>query len=152
MIVLRDPGMLQDPTEEERRFLAELKQFLKGWTTLGSGGHFAAMEQPEVLAHEIGEYSGRCAAGDPGGRRRQRRRGGPAARDGRPARGPGRGQRSSHRRLSAGGGYGWPVCRPGVREIFDRDGLPGLDALPAIGPGVAGAIGEILSDGALGAG
>jgi Helix-hairpin-helix domain len=34
-----------------------------------------------------------------------------------------------------------------VREIFDRDGLPGLDALPAIGPGIAAAIGEILQTG-----
>lgn len=31
-----------------------------------------------------------------------------------------------------------------VREIFDRDGLAGLDALPAIGASIAGAIGEML--------
>jgi len=34
-----------------------------------------------------------------------------------------------------------------VREIFERDGLPGLDALPAVGPGIAAAIGEILQTG-----
>ncbi|MBM3344976.1 MAG: hypothetical protein FJY55_00525 [Betaproteobacteria bacterium] len=33
---------------------------------------------------------------------------------------------------------------PGVREIFDRDGVAGLDALPGIGPGIAAAIAEIL--------
>jgi len=31
-----------------------------------------------------------------------------------------------------------------VRDIFERDGEPGLDALPAVGPGIAAAIGEML--------
>ena len=35
----------------------------------------------------------------------------------------------------------------GVREIFDREGLAGLDALPGIGPGIAAAIGEMLATG-----
>jgi len=34
-----------------------------------------------------------------------------------------------------------------VRETFERDGRAGLDALPAIGPGIAGAIAEILLSG-----
>jgi DNA polymerase (family 10) len=34
-----------------------------------------------------------------------------------------------------------------VRGIFEREGLAGLDALPAIGPGIAGAIGEIVRTG-----
>ncbi len=32
----------------------------------------------------------------------------------------------------------------GVRDIFEREGERGLDALPAIGPGIAAAIGEML--------
>ena len=35
----------------------------------------------------------------------------------------------------------------GVREIFDREGPAGLDALPGIGPGIAAAIGEMLATG-----
>ena len=35
----------------------------------------------------------------------------------------------------------------GVREIFERDGLAGLDALPTVGPGIAAAIGEMLDSG-----
>lgn len=38
------------------------------------------------------------------------------------------------------------LARP-VREIFDADGVPGLDALPAIGKGIAAAIAEILITG-----
>jgi hypothetical protein len=34
-----------------------------------------------------------------------------------------------------------------VRGIFEREGLAGLDALPTIGPGIAGAIGEIVQTG-----
>ena len=34
-----------------------------------------------------------------------------------------------------------------VRELFERDGLAGLDALPTIGPGIAAAIGEIVRTG-----
>jgi len=34
-----------------------------------------------------------------------------------------------------------------VRDIFEREGLAGLDALPTIGPGIAGAIGEIVQTG-----
>lgn len=34
-----------------------------------------------------------------------------------------------------------------VRELFEREGLAGLDALPAIGPGIAAAIGEMLNTG-----
>jgi hypothetical protein len=34
-----------------------------------------------------------------------------------------------------------------VRELFERDGLAGLDALPTIGAGIAAAIGEILQTG-----
>jgi DNA polymerase (family X) len=34
-----------------------------------------------------------------------------------------------------------------VRELFERDGEAGLDALPAIGPGIAAAIGEMLLHG-----
>ncbi len=29
---------------------------IRRWTTLCKGGHFAALEQPEVLAHEIREF------------------------------------------------------------------------------------------------
>jgi DNA polymerase (family X) len=35
----------------------------------------------------------------------------------------------------------------GVRDVFARDGEAGLDALPAIGPGIAAAIGEMLLHG-----
>lgn len=35
----------------------------------------------------------------------------------------------------------------GVRVLFEREGRAGLDALPAIGPGIAGAIAEILVTG-----
>jgi hypothetical protein len=34
-----------------------------------------------------------------------------------------------------------------VRELFEREGLAGLDALPTIGPGIAAAIGEIVRTG-----
>jgi hypothetical protein len=34
-----------------------------------------------------------------------------------------------------------------VRELFEREGRAGLDALPAVGPGIAGAIAEILATG-----
>lgn len=34
-----------------------------------------------------------------------------------------------------------------VREVFERDGLAGLDALPTIGPGIAAAIAEIVQTG-----
>lgn len=34
-----------------------------------------------------------------------------------------------------------------LNEIFDKEGLTGLDALPTIGPGIASAIGELLSTG-----
>jgi hypothetical protein len=34
-----------------------------------------------------------------------------------------------------------------LRDIFERDGLAGLDALPAIGPSIAAAIGEMLTRG-----
>lgn len=34
-----------------------------------------------------------------------------------------------------------------VRQIFERDGLAGLDALPTVGSGIAAAIGEILVSG-----
>ena len=34
-----------------------------------------------------------------------------------------------------------------VRDVFERDGEAGLDALPAIGPGIAAAIGEMLLHG-----
>jgi hypothetical protein len=34
-----------------------------------------------------------------------------------------------------------------VRELFEREGRAGLDGLPAIGPGIAGAIAEILATG-----
>jgi DNA polymerase (family X) len=34
-----------------------------------------------------------------------------------------------------------------VREMFEREGLAGLDALPTIGPGIAAAIGEMLHTG-----
>jgi hypothetical protein len=34
-----------------------------------------------------------------------------------------------------------------VRELFEREGRDGLDALPSIGPGIAGAIGEMLVTG-----
>lgn len=37
--------------------------------------------------------------------------------------------------------------RQGLRERFEREGLAGLDALPTIGPGIAGAIGEMLHTG-----
>lgn len=37
-----------------------------------------------------------------------------------------------------------PRC---VREIVEREGLAGLDALPAVGPGIAGAIDEIVRTG-----
>jgi len=40
------------------------------------------------------------------------------------------------------------AARPvSVREVFEREGLPGLDALPTIGPGIAAAIGEIVQTG-----
>jgi DNA polymerase (family X) len=35
----------------------------------------------------------------------------------------------------------------GLREMFEREGLAGLDALPTIGPGIAAAIGEMLRTG-----
>jgi len=38
----------------------------------------------------------------------------------------------------------WPRA---VSEIFEREGLPGLDALPAVGPGIAAAIAEIVQTG-----
>lgn len=34
-----------------------------------------------------------------------------------------------------------------VRELFEREGRAGLDALPSVGPGIAGAIAEILLSG-----
>jgi hypothetical protein len=34
-----------------------------------------------------------------------------------------------------------------VREIFDREGVAGLDALPGVGPGIAAAISEMLATG-----
>jgi Helix-hairpin-helix domain len=34
-----------------------------------------------------------------------------------------------------------------VREVFEREGLAGLDALPTVGPGIAAAIGEIVQTG-----
>jgi hypothetical protein len=34
-----------------------------------------------------------------------------------------------------------------VRQVFERDGLAGLDALPTIGPGIAAAIAEIVQTG-----
>jgi len=34
-----------------------------------------------------------------------------------------------------------------VRDVFERDGRAGLDALPCVGPGIAGAIAEILVSG-----
>jgi len=34
-----------------------------------------------------------------------------------------------------------------VREIFDREGVAGLDALPCVGPGIAAAIAEMLATG-----
>lgn len=34
-----------------------------------------------------------------------------------------------------------------LREMFEREGLAGLDALPTIGPGIAAAIGELLHTG-----
>jgi hypothetical protein len=34
-----------------------------------------------------------------------------------------------------------------LREVFEREGLAGLDALPTIGPGIAAAIGEMLHTG-----
>ena len=34
-----------------------------------------------------------------------------------------------------------------VREVFEREGLAGLDALPTVGPGIAAAIGEIAQTG-----
>ena len=37
--------------------------------------------------------------------------------------------------------------RPDLRALFEREGLAGLDALPAIGPGIAGAIAEMLATG-----
>ncbi|MFM9884454.1 MAG: hypothetical protein ACKVQT_15615, partial [Burkholderiales bacterium] len=39
---------------------------------------------------------------------------------------------------------GWPI---NVREIFDRRGPDGLDAIPSIGKGIASAIAEILITG-----
>ena len=38
----------------------------------------------------------------------------------------------------------WPR---GVREVFERDGLAGLDALPTVGAGIAAAIAEIVQTG-----
>jgi hypothetical protein len=42
------------------------------------------------------------------------------------------------------------ASRARVCEIFEREGLTGLDALPAIGPGIAAAIGEIVQTGCWG--
>jgi len=36
---------------------------------------------------------------------------------------------------------------PNVRDLFEHGGLPALDALPTVGPGIAAAIGEILTSG-----
>lgn len=38
-------------------------------------------------------------------------------------------------------------CEQPARELFDRDGREGLQRLPGIGPGIAGAIGEMLITG-----
>jgi hypothetical protein len=38
-------------------------------------------------------------------------------------------------------------CEQPLRELFDRDGRDGLQRLPGIGPGISGAIGEILITG-----
>ncbi|MBL8351682.1 MAG: DNA-binding protein [Burkholderiaceae bacterium] len=37
--------------------------------------------------------------------------------------------------------------RPDLRAVFERDGLAGLDALPGIGTGIAGAVAEMLATG-----
>ena len=39
------------------------------------------------------------------------------------------------------------TLRRSAREIFEHEGRAGLDALPAVGPGIAGAIAEILLSG-----
>lgn len=47
------------PPESPRppRSLAERSYAnIQRWTTMGKGGHFAALEQPEALAHEIREF------------------------------------------------------------------------------------------------
>ena len=33
---------------------------LRRWTEMGAGGHFPAMEQPDALAVDVRESSGRC--------------------------------------------------------------------------------------------
>jgi microsomal epoxide hydrolase len=44
--------ILRPPRSLAARTFSDIRR----WTTLGKGGHFAAMEQPEVLAHEIREF------------------------------------------------------------------------------------------------
>lgn len=39
------------------------------------------------------------------------------------------------------------ALRDDVRQVFERDGLAGLDALPTVGPGIAAAIAEIVQTG-----
>jgi len=39
-----------------RSVAARVYTDIRRWTTLPRGGHFAAMEQPEALAHEIVEF------------------------------------------------------------------------------------------------
>ena len=39
-----------------RSVAARMYSDIRRWTTQPKGGHFAAMEQPEALAHEIREF------------------------------------------------------------------------------------------------
>ena len=39
-----------------RSVAARVYTDIRRWTTMARGGHFAAMEQPEALAHEIIEF------------------------------------------------------------------------------------------------
>jgi len=44
--------ILRPPRSVAEKVCADIRR----WTTLPRGGHFAAMEQPEALAHEIVEF------------------------------------------------------------------------------------------------
>lgn len=56
--------ILRPPRSVAQRAYSDIRR----WTVAERGGHFAAMEQPEVLAHEIREFFRPLRAEDPGAR------------------------------------------------------------------------------------
>ena len=47
---------LREILRPPRSVAARIYSDIRRWTTQSKSGHFAAMEQPEVLAHEIREF------------------------------------------------------------------------------------------------